>query len=58
MVFTLQIINQVMEEKKVSYEFAEKYVYSSGLVIYTTEDQNIQKTVEKEFSKSKYLLKG
>lgn len=53
-----QIINQVMEEKKVSYEFAEKYVYSSGLVIYTTEDQNIQKTVEKEFSKSKYLLKG
>lgn len=53
-----QIINQVMEEKKVSYEFAEKYVYSSGLVIYTTEDQNIQKTVEQEFSKSKYLLKG
>ena len=53
-----QIINQVMEEKKVSYEFAEKYVYSSGLVIYTTEDPNIQKTVEQEFSKSKYLLKG
>ena len=53
-----QIINQVMEEKKVSYEFAEKYVYSSGLIIYTTEDQNIQKTVEQEFSKSKYLLKG
>ena len=53
-----QIINQVMEEKNVSREFAEKYVYSSGLVIYTTEDPSIQATVEQEFSKSKYILKG
>ena len=53
-----QIINQVMKEKNVTREFAEKYVYSSGLVIYTTEDPGIQSTVEQEFSKSKYILKG
>jgi len=53
-----QIINQVMQEKNVSREFAEKYVYSSGLVIYTTEDPTIQATVEQEFSKTKYQLKG
>ncbi len=53
-----QITNQVMQEKNVSREFAEKYVYSSGLVIYTTEDPTIQATVEQEFSKTKYQLKG
>ncbi len=53
-----QIINQVMEEKNVSREFAEKYVYSSGLVIYTTEDPAIQKRVEEEFSKTTLQLKG
>ena len=47
-----------MQEKNVSREFAEKYVYSSGLVIYTTEDPTIQATVEQEFSKTKYQLKG
>ncbi len=46
------------EKKNVTREFAEKYVYSSGLVIYTTEDPGIQSTVEQEFSKSKYILKG
>ena len=45
-------------KKNVSREFAEKYVYSSGLVIYTTEDPTIQATVEQEFSKTKYQLKG
>ena len=53
-----QIINQVMEEKGVSREFAEKYVYSSGLTIYSTENPDIQARVEEEFSKTKYQIKG
>ena len=53
-----QIIDQVMEEKGVTREFAEKYVYSSGLTIYTTQDSNIQSKVEEEFSKPFYQFKG
>ena len=53
-----QIIDQVMEEKGVSREFAEKYVYSSGLTIYSTENPDIQARVEEEFSKTKYQIKG
>lgn len=53
-----QVINQVMEEKNISREFAEKYVYSSGLTIHSTVDPTIQARVEEEFAKSKYILKG
>ena len=53
-----QIIDQVMEEKGVSREFAEKYVYSSGLTIYSTEDKEIQDRIEKEFSNEKYIRKN
>ena len=53
-----QVINQVMEEKNISWELARNYVYSSGLTIYSTEDPAIQKTVEEEFSKEKYQIKG
>lgn len=53
-----QIIEQVMEEKGISREFAKKYVYSSGLTIYSTEDPDIQARVEEEFSKTKYQIKG
>ncbi len=53
-----QIINQVMEEKNVTREFAEKYVYSSGLTIYTTLNPEIQARVEQEFAKTNYQIKG
>ena len=53
-----QIVNQVMEEKNVTREFAERYVYSSGLTIYTTQNTEIQKRVEDEFMKPAYQLKG
>ena len=53
-----QIIDQVMEEKGVTREFAEKYVYSSGLTIYSTQDSGIQSRVEEEFSKAFYQFKG
>ena len=53
-----QVVEQVMEEKGASREFAEKYVYSSGLTIYSTQDTSIQARVEQEFAKADYQVKG
>ena len=53
-----QVVNQVMDEKNISKELAENYVYSSGLTIYSTEDSAIQARVEEEFAKEKYQIKG
>ena len=53
-----QVINQVMEEKEISRELAENYVYSSGLTIYSTVDNTIQARIEEESAKTKYQLKG
>ena len=51
-----QAINQVMEEKQISRQLAENYVYSSGLKIYSTVDNNIQTILEEEYKKSKYII--
>ena len=53
-----QVIEQIMEEKNVTKEFAENYVYGSGLTIYTTQDTAIQARVEEEFAKTKYQIAG
>ena len=53
-----QVITQVMEEKNISWDLAENYVYGSGLTIYSTEDSAIQARVEEEFSKKKYQISG
>ena len=53
-----QVITQVMEEKNISRELAENYVYSSGLTIYSTVDTNIQTRMEEEYAKSTYVVKG
>jgi penicillin-binding protein 1A len=49
-----QIIEQIMEEKGMTKDMAEIYVYSSGLKIYTTQDTSIQETLENEITKSQY----
>ena len=52
-----QVIEQVAEEKGISKQLAENYVYSSGLKIYSTENAEIQQTMEAEFAKTqKYSL--
>ena len=51
-----QVIRQVMEEKSISRELAENYVYSSGLKIYSTVDAGIQARLEEEYMKSKYVI--
>ena len=49
-----QVITQVMEEKNISRQLAENYVYSSGLTIYSTVDSSIQARLEEEYAKEKY----
>lgn len=53
-----QVINQVMEEKDISRQLAENYVYSSGLTIYSTVDTTVQTRLEEEYKKDKYIKKG
>ncbi len=53
-----QIIDQLVAEKGWTEQFAENYVYSSGLTIYSTVDTNIQTQMEEEFKKDKYIVSG
>lgn len=53
-----QIINQLMEEKDLSYDAAALYLYSGGFTIYTTQDTDIQNAMNEEALKEKYLDKS
>ncbi len=53
-----QVVTQVMEEKNISRQLAENYVYSSGLTIYSTVEPTIQARLEEEYAKSKYVIKS
>ena len=53
-----QLINQIMEEKQISKNAAETYLYSSGLKIYSTQVTSIQTVMEEEAKKDKYVLKS
>lgn len=54
-----QVIKQVAEEKEISKQLAENYVYSSGLTIYSTQDDGVQTALDEEFAKtSKYSIKS
>ena len=54
-----QVVEQVAEEKNISKELAENYVYSSGLTIHSTQDTKIQERMEDEFEKtSQYARKS
>ena len=50
-----QIVNQLMEEKDLSSEAAYLYLCSGGFTIYTTQDSEIQKAIDEEALKEKYL---
>ncbi len=53
-----EVISDVAEKKKISENFATNYIYMAGLKIYSTQDTKIQTEIEKEFSKSIYILKS
>ena len=54
----MQIINQLMEEKDLNYDAAKLYLYSGGFKIYTTQDTNIQNTMQAEFEKEEHMMTG
>ena len=49
-------IEQLVTEKGMDRKYAETYLYSSGLTIYSTEVKNIQDKLEEEYSNSKYQV--
>ena len=51
----LQIIDQLMEEKDLTREAAQLYLYSGGFTIYTTQNSDIQAAMDEEAQKSKYI---
>ena len=53
-----EIINDIEEKYNISEEFATNYINMAGLTIHSTEDSKIQEETEKEFEKSKYILKS
>ncbi len=53
---TLELINDLSDKKHISQDFAKNYLYMAGLKIYSTENIEIQKIIEKEYSKKKYIL--
>lgn len=50
------VINDLAEEKNISTEFAQNYLYLSGATIYSTQNSEIQDKVESEFLKNQYVL--
>lgn len=54
----MQIVNQLMEEKDLTYDAAYLYLCSGGFTIYTTQDTDIQKAINEEALKEKYLDKS
>ena len=53
-----QVINQIMEEKQISKQAAETYLYSSGLTIYSTQVNSVQTAMEEEVKKDKYKIRS
>lgn len=51
-------IEDIAEEKGVSKDTAEFMFYNNGYTIYTTQDTLIQKRLEEEFLKDKYIKSG
>ena len=53
-----EIIEDISEEKNISEEFAQNYLYLGGLTIHSTQDSEIQEEMEQEFLKRQYLLES
>ena len=51
-----QVIEDFAKENNMSIALAKSYIYSNGLTIYTTQDTQIQKTMEEEFKNTAYVL--
>ena len=53
-----EVIQDLSEEKHISNAFATNYLYFGGLRINSTQNSDIQKVVEDECKKNRYILKS
>ena len=53
-----QVVDELVEEKGMSREYAKSRVYSGGLKIYTTQIGSVQQVVETEYKSDKYVKPG
>ena len=53
-----EIVSDLAQSKHISKDFATNYFYLSGSNIYSTQKSNIQKILETECKKQKYVLKS
>ena len=53
-----EVIQDLADDKKISISFATNYLYLGGLKIHSTQNSDIQKAIEDECNKNKYLLKS
>ena len=53
-----EVINDLENKKGMSTNFATNYLYFSGLKIYSTQNSDIQREIEKECEKNKYMNKS
>lgn len=52
-----EVINELMKKNDWTYEYAKLYITSGGITIYSTQNSQIQKTLENEFSQTgKYQI--
>lgn len=51
-----QVIEDFAKENNMTTALAKSYIYSNDLIIYTTQNTNIQKIMEEEFKDEKYIL--
>ena len=51
-----QVIEDFAEKNGLSTGLAKSYIYSNGLIIYTTQNTEIQEIMEEEFDKDEYVL--
>ena len=52
------VVSDLQKKKHMSASFATNYLYYSGLHIYCTQNSDIQKDLEDEFSKQKYMVRS
>ena len=53
-----EIITDISNKKNISTEFTTNYIEMAGLKIYSSQNSKIQKTIENELSKPKYIIKS
>ena len=53
-----QVVNQLVEEKGMSYEYAKSRLYGGGYKLYTSQVSSIQSRMEEEYKKDKYIVNG